>query len=100
MVKRIQHASFRGLTFFLLLTATAPLAMARPLAPAPKAEAEATLPDVLVRGTVRVQFSSGQAAEAMAGVTILQKGTKHGTVSDANGIFSSPCPTMPYWYFL
>ena len=92
MVKRIQHASFRGLTFFLLLTATAPLAMARPLAPAPKAEAEASLPDVLVRGTVRVQFSSGQAAEAMAGVTILQKGTKHGTVSDANGNFQLTVP--------
>jgi TonB-linked SusC/RagA family outer membrane protein len=92
MVKSIQNASFGGLAFFLLLTVTAPLALARPVAFALNEEAKATLADILVQGTVRVRVSNGQSAEAMAGVTILQKGTKHGTVSDANGAFQLTVP--------
>lgn len=92
MVKNIQNASFRGLTFLLMLAAAAPLAVARPMAFPAKATPHVLLADILVRGTVKVRSSAGQAAEAMAGVTILQKGTNHGTVSDASGNFQLMVP--------
>lgn len=92
MVSVIRTAFFRRSTLFLLLLAFPLLAFARPAASLLQAGTQAALADILVRGTVRVQAGSGKPAEPMAGVTILQKGTNRGTVSDADGNFELTVP--------
>ncbi|WP_162052614.1 SusC/RagA family TonB-linked outer membrane protein [Pontibacter pamirensis] len=42
---------------------------------------------VTVRGTVRLQPSSGESAITLPGVTVLEQGTTNGTATDVNGNF-------------
>lgn len=48
---------------------------------------KAILAEIVVRGTVSVQGRNGGPAEAMAGVTVIEKGTTNGASTDADGNF-------------
>jgi len=50
------------------------------------------LADIVVRGTVRAPGNNNRAAENMAGVTIIQKGTGNGTTTDLSGNFQLTVP--------
>ncbi|MGV3640915.1 MAG: TonB-dependent receptor plug domain-containing protein, partial [Adhaeribacter sp.] len=74
----------------LLVTSAAPAFASAAVAPV-QAGPSASQADIVVRGTVRVQ-TGARPAEAMAGVTIMQKGSSRGTVSDASGNFELSVP--------
>ncbi|MGV3503775.1 MAG: SusC/RagA family TonB-linked outer membrane protein [Adhaeribacter sp.] len=90
MVSLPSSALLRHLSLSLLLVTTALPSLAKPAFVARQAGSSARA-DIVVRGTVRVQAATG-ATETMAGVTIVQKGSSRGTVSDANGNFELSVP--------
>lgn len=91
MVSLPSSALFRRLSLSLLLVTSAVPAFASAAVAPLQAGPSASQADIVVRGTVRVQ-TGARPAEAMAGVTIMQKGSSRGTVSDANGNFELSVP--------
>ena len=73
-------------SLLLLMTLVHPVTLHPTLAYTP-ALAQELQEAITVRGTVRLQPSSGAPAEATAGVTVLEKGTTNGVSTDVNGSF-------------
>ncbi|GEO03305.1 SusC/RagA family TonB-linked outer membrane protein [Adhaeribacter aerolatus] len=80
------YTKVKGKVFLLLLATICPMVTASAYAFKEKS-ANLVLADIVVKGTVRIQGSGGQPAEAMPGINVIEKGTQNGTITDAQGNF-------------